>query len=261
MRRVIPFVGTTDLSAYLDGELDAARCAAVERGLAENPEMAIRFSEYQQRDAVLRQAFYELSAPMTASPPHRPRAFGWRTFAAAAACCAVLAAGLWVYTDVLSRNRELARFVHDATAAHIRYMTHAGSDLARGPAEVSAELTKLLGGDDKSPDLSAFGFHPLGVLKFADHERPAVLFVYRDSGGQLISCFFELTHGSYQTRFLRGEEAGYQISYRLTPQLDYGVVGTLPAEQLQKIADAADTGIADEPEDDQAPRLNPRVWR
>src|SRR5262249_13370386 len=103
--------------------------------------------------------------------------------------------------------------------------------------------------DSKSPDLSAFGFHLVGVRKLPDDQWPAVLFFYRDSRGQLISCYFQLARGSHETRFLRGEEAGFEVFYRLTPQLDYAVVGTLPAAQLRGIADAADTGIADDSED------------
>ena len=244
MRKVIPYIGTADLSAYLDGELDEDRRMAVERMLDENPEMADRLSEYRQRDSALRQAFNEISVPTAISLPRRVRFFGWRTWAAAVACCAVLGGGAWVYADFLARDRELARFLHDAASAHALYLKHAG--FVTGSAQVSPELTRLLGGESKSPDLSAFGFHLVGLRKLPDEERPAVLFAYRDRRGHLISCYFQLSHGDYETRFLSGEEAGFQVSYRLTPQLDYAVVGTLPVEQLQRIADAADAGIADD---------------
>ena len=61
-RTVIPYISTTDLSAYLDGELDEDRRVAIEGVLAENPEMADRLSEYQRRDAALRRAFNEFLA-------------------------------------------------------------------------------------------------------------------------------------------------------------------------------------------------------
>jgi anti-sigma factor RsiW len=82
---------------------------------------------------------------------------------------------------------------------------------------------------------------------------PAIGFVYRNSSGQLISCYFQLAHGGNETSFLPGERAGFQVSYSLTPQLDYAVVGTLPVNQLQQIADAADTGIVDDSEDKSRP--------
>ena len=62
MRKVIPYISTADLSAYLDGELDEDRRVAIEGALAENPEMADRLSEYQRRDAALRRAFNEFLA-------------------------------------------------------------------------------------------------------------------------------------------------------------------------------------------------------
>ncbi len=149
-------------------------------------------------------------------------------------------------------NRELARLVHDATAAHIFFLSHpeSGSGIAGSPTPFSPALTQLLGGDAKSPDLSAFGFHLIGLRRLPDVQRPAVLFAYRDSRGHLISCYFQLAHGSHETPFLRGQEDGFQVSYRMTPQLAYAVVGPLPVEQLQQIADAADAGIADDSEDD-----------
>ena len=63
MRKVIPYISTADLSAYLDGELDEDRRVAIEGVVAENPEMADRLSEYQRRDAALRLALNEFIAP------------------------------------------------------------------------------------------------------------------------------------------------------------------------------------------------------
>jgi anti-sigma factor RsiW len=57
MRTVISYMSSADLSAYLDCEVDENRRAAIERVLAENPEMVDRLSEYRRRDAALRQAF------------------------------------------------------------------------------------------------------------------------------------------------------------------------------------------------------------
>jgi anti-sigma factor RsiW len=244
LSKVIPYIGTADLSAYLDGELDEDRRVAVECALDENPELAERVSGYRRRDSALRQAFNEISVPAAISLPGRARYFGWRTWAAAIACCAVLVGGSWLYADLLARNRELARFLHDAASAHILYLQHDGFET--GSIQVSPELTRLLGGESKSPDLSAFGFHLVGMRKIPDEERAAVLFAYRDQRGHLISCYFRLADGSRETRFLSGEEAGFQVSYRLTPQLDYAVIGTLPPEQLRQIADAADAGIGDD---------------
>jgi hypothetical protein len=167
-------------------------CGAVEEVPAANPEMADRLSEYPQRDAALRLAFDEFFEPIATPPSQWLRVFGWRTWAAAVACSALLTGGLWVYADILNRSRELAGFVHDATSAYILYMKHAGSDFAVDRTQVSSELTRLLGGDSKSPNLSKFGSHVVAVPKLLDRKRLAVLFVYRNSRGQLISCYFQL---------------------------------------------------------------------
>jgi anti-sigma factor RsiW len=247
MRPDVSGIGLPDLSAYLDGELDQGRRAAVEWFLAEHPEMAARLSEYRRRDAALRKAFDEYPAHRAAPTPTmrlQIKTSRWRAWFAAAVtlCLAVIAGGWWLYSPSRAMNRELAALMQDATAAHFHYLseTKAGSGVAAIRRDISPKLKAAMGGDVRSPDLSAFGFRLVGVEEFPDGWRPAVLFAYRDVSGHWVSCYFQLVHGTRETGFREGEEAGLHVSLRLTPRLAYAVVGSLAAERLKRIAEAAD---------------------
>jgi anti-sigma factor RsiW len=246
MRPDVSDIGLPDLSAYLDGELGQGRRAAVEWFLAEHPEMAARLSEYRRRDAALRKAFDEYPAHRAAPTPTMRLQIGtsrrraW--FAAVILCLAVIAGGWWLYSPSRAMNRELAALMQDATAAHFRYLREmkAASGVATIRRDISPRLKAAMGADVRSPDLSAFGFRLVGVEEFPDGLRPAVLFAYRDASGHWVSCYFQLVHGTRETGFREGEEAGLHVSFRLTPRLAYAVVGSLAAERLKRIAEAAD---------------------
>ena len=246
MRPDVSGIGLPDLSAYLDGELDQNRRAAVERFLAEHPEMAARLSEYRRRDAALRKAFDEYPAHRAAPTPTirlQITTSRWRAcFAAVILCLAVIAGGWWLYGPSRTMNREPAALMQNATAAHLHYLSEAkaGSGVAAIRKDISPKLKAAMGGDVRSPNLSAFGFRLVGVEEFPDGLRPAVLFAYRDASGHWVSCYFQLVHGMRGTGFREGEEAGLHVSFRLTPRLAYAVVGSLAAEQLKRIAEVAE---------------------
>jgi anti-sigma factor RsiW len=71
VRRDTSPIDLEDVSAYLDGELDEARRAAVESHLADHAEAAARLAEYRRRDEALRLAFAQLSVDQAKHPMPR----------------------------------------------------------------------------------------------------------------------------------------------------------------------------------------------
>src|SRR5262245_33968172 len=92
-------VSDTDLSAYVDGQLPAARAAEVEQALARDAALASRVAELRQKNALLREAFDDwLDEPIppsllaAAMPP--ASANRWTRFAPWFAAAATLVLGL-----------------------------------------------------------------------------------------------------------------------------------------------------------------------
>ena len=59
------WITEAELHAHLDGELQAERCAAVEAGLAADPEQAARLRSYRRHKMLLARAY----GPLLERPP------------------------------------------------------------------------------------------------------------------------------------------------------------------------------------------------
>jgi anti-sigma factor RsiW len=238
-------VDPQNLSAYLDGELDAARRGAVESLLTDHPEAAARLAEYRRRDDALRLAFAGLSAdqakrptPCVGRPPPRRRHRPWLAVAAAVLGVILGTAGWW-YASTILEDHALAALAHEAVTAHLLYVDQQGqSPIATGnPERVSARLSALLGAEVKAPNLSELGLQLVGLRELAADGGPAALLVYQDADGREISCYFKYLAEIRETGFLRTAAAGTSVINRLDEHLGYAVVGALPASTLLRIAE------------------------
>jgi anti-sigma factor RsiW len=215
--------------------------------------MVARLSEYYRRDLALRKAhgaLYAFEAPLVPFKTH-VRKGSWHRWAAAAALFVTLIGVGWLYADSRATDRELARLMHDAVVAHLLYLSHPNQSLrlAHNLQHSSHTLTAALGRDVDAPDLSTLGFHLVGAQSFFSEVGTVVLFAYLDATGHRVSCYFRRVPRLGDTGYRHGKEAGLLVSYRLDQQLAYAVVGTLPAERLQQIAEAADATSKDDSDD------------
>jgi anti-sigma factor RsiW len=239
-------VGSEELSACLDGELEEARRGALERHLADHPEAAARLAEYRRRDEALRLAFAELGADRAWRPLARlgkatARGKGRLRLALAAAVFGVIlgaTAGLW-YESASLKDRTLATLWREAVTAHLLY---AGQErqspvVAAERERISARLSALLEAEVKAPELSMLGLRLVEWRELPADRGPAALLVYRDADGRDVSCYFKRLADSHETGFTVKAAGGTNVVYRLYEHLGYAVVGALPANTLQKIAE------------------------
>jgi anti-sigma factor RsiW len=233
-----------DLSAYLDGELDAPRREAVERHLAAHPDAAARLDGYRRRDEALRLAFAEIAG---AGNGHRrldrlsARPAGWRRWAVAAAallCVGMGAAAWWLAAQHADDRRVLAGLRQEALTAHLLY-EHRTDSLPAAPdghRRLAARLSALVGPTVRLPDLAALGFRLDGMRELAAAGSPAALLVYRDAGGRHVSCYFRRVARDRDTGFDRYEGADANVVLRVDDGVAYAVVGALAPAMLQQIA-------------------------
>jgi anti-sigma factor RsiW len=238
-------VDLEDVSAYLDGELDEARRAAVESHLADHAEAAARLAEYRRRDEALRLAFAELSADQAKRPtpcvgrPGPRRRHRFRLAIAAAILGVILGTPGWWYGSTILEDRALATLAREAVAAHLLYASQPGqSPLVTGDREhVSARLSALLGAEVQAPNFSTLGLRFVGLRELAADSGPAALLVYQDADGREVSCYFKHLAENRETGFARKVAGGGSVIYRLDEHLGYAVVGALPVNTLQRIAE------------------------
>lgn len=237
-------VALEDLSAYLDGELDAPRRAGVDRHLAAHPEAAARLDGYRRRDEALRLAFAAVAAGDGGQRridrlPARPAGFRrWAVAAAVMLCVGMGAAAWWLAAQHADDRRVLAGLRQEALTAHLLY-EHRTDGLPAAPdghQRLAARLSALVGSTVGLPDLAALGFQLDGMRELAAEGNPAALFVYRDAGGRHVSCYFRRVARDRDTGFDRYEGADANVVMRVDDGVAYAVVGALAPAVLQQIA-------------------------
>jgi anti-sigma factor RsiW len=164
-----------DLHAFVDGQLDASRMAAVLRYLQRHPDAAVRVAHWHAQRFALRRLHRGTDAgPIPAALTNtvlRHSRRRWNPWAQAVAAVVLVAAGAagmraWqpvpVATTVASAPPQ---FVRDATAAYVVYTPE-----VRHPVEVTAQeeahlvqwLSRRLGRPLAAPALQDRGFRLLG---------------------------------------------------------------------------------------------------
>jgi anti-sigma factor RsiW len=175
MTEIDGLVPDADLHAFVDGQLDAQRSAAVLRHLQQHPGDAVRVAQWHAQRSALRRLHRDTDVGATPAAltqtvlRHGRRR--WNPWAQAAAAVLLVAAGaggmrLWQAPPVSGAAVAGApQFVRDATAAYAVY-----SPEVRHPVEVTAQeqahlvqwLSRRLGRPLAAPVLQDRGFRLLG---------------------------------------------------------------------------------------------------
>lgn len=246
-------IGDDDIHAYVDGQLDPARRAAVETWLAENPEAAARAAFYARTNEALHQRFdHVLSEPVPAAmrtPRRRMFAELPRRAAVAASWLLVGLAGGWFAHMALGEPTVVERVVAvappmpaQAAVAHAAYASE-----VRHPVEVGADeeahlvrwLTNRMGKPVKAPKLEAMGYRLMGGRLLPGSETGvACQFMYESANGTRVTLFIRTPNpGQSETAFrFATERNGISVFYWIDRNLAYALSANLPKDELKRLA-------------------------
>lgn len=258
--------GDDELHAFVDGQLDAARVAAVLRRLQQHPEAAVRAAHWHAQRMALRR-LHRAAEPdptpeaLTRTVMRRPRSRWnpWAQTAAAALLMAAGAAGMQAWQQTAHAPAALAgtapQFVQDATVAYTVYapeVRHPVEVPAREEAHLVQWLSHRLGRPLAAPDLQDQGFHLLGgrllpgepakgIAVAATQDNPAARaqFMYEDAHGHRITLYvavFSPSVAPRETAFRSVKSASGTAFYWVDHGYGYALNGDLPAAELQHLA-------------------------
>lgn len=238
-------VTEAELQAHVDGRLDAARAAEVERHLALHPQEAERLAAYREHNHGLREAY---DPWLVAALPQRlqPRAAAvlrWPRYAVAALL--MLGSGLlgWhLHGGIAGDSAQPAQFARIAAVAHAVY-----SPEKRHPVEVGADqeqhlvnwLSKRLGASLKVPQLSAEGYALVGGRLLASESGPAAQFMYQDERAQRLTLYvrvFDQVQADAAFRYALQDGVG--VFYWVDGRMAYALSGEVDRTQLLRVAEA-----------------------
>ncbi|MDQ0141510.1 anti-sigma factor family protein [Cupriavidus necator] len=269
---MMPGIQEADLHAYADGQLAAARRAAVEAYLAQNPNAAAQVAAWRRQADALHGALDPVlnePVPIAALPPGlhgdgrresaRPGPRWTLALAATCASVALLAAGGtlgWLAHDRLGGGTLVLapgeRFAREALATHAVYapeMRHPVEVAATEEAHLVAWLSKRLGTALQVPDLRAQGFHLIGGrLGVAEGGPSAILMYEADDGTRLSLQLRRMAQGTPDTGFrverMTGEGARRRplgrdpmmAFYWIDRDLGFALAGALERARLLTLA-------------------------
>ena len=249
----------TDLSAWLDGELDAERRAQVDAWLREHPEAAARARLWAaDRDAVRARFDPVLSEPVppalvrevwhTAAPARWPAARAAVAAGLLVAGALIGAGGMWQWQEQrpggLQAAGSPAGWVQRAVLAHAVYVGE-----PRHAVEVKAQeehlarwLTRRIDIPVKLFDLRDEGFELVGGRLLPDAAGKSAQLMYEslDSGTgvakQRVTVYLRKPDAAAPTTFRYRQQGELGEFYWVEAGAGYALVGSLPKERLLALA-------------------------
>ncbi len=239
----------SELLAYADGRLPAARAAEVSQHLTQHEEDARRVADWRDQNTALQAAFDPLlAAPVparlqTAVRRNNRRGMGMIQYAVAAGLMAISGfAGWHLHGFVTLERAQTIYLVRNAAIAHVVYTPE-----VRHPVEVGADqeahlvrwLSKKLGTGLKVPHLAPQGYALVGGRLLTDERGPAAHFMYQDAKGQRLTLYVRINNEvRAQTAFRFAQEKGVGVFYWLDGRIGYALSGDTDRGELLRVADA-----------------------
>jgi anti-sigma factor RsiW len=239
-----------ELQAYVDGRLDAARRAAVERYLADSPKEAGRIAFYtRQRDALRAALEGDSAQPL---PPElnlarlveerlRRRRAPWQIAAGLVLALGIGATGGWLVGRPGNAGRDavaLSLLENQAMATHAVYTSDPRRPVELGAADkdhMSAWLSKRLRRNVAPPDLSGLGYSLVGGRLLAtEHGGAAALFVYENAAGTRLSVLMRPMAPDLRATRTEMRRGDVNLCAWITKGMGYAVTAALPDRDLDQ---------------------------
>ncbi len=274
-----PTITDEHLSAYVDGELEAAERERVEAWLQTHPENRARVQAWQADRAALAALFN----PVLDEPaPAALRATVWRRqgpphWAMAAAAAGLLlaggllrGAGVWQW-QAKANAEQLARvkqqlaagtaqgWVQRAAFAHSIYTNEPRHAVEVGAQEehLSRWLTRRIDIPVKLFDLKAQGFDLVGGRLLPDGPGKSAQLMYQDAEKRRVTVYLRKPEQGADTAFRFEQQGKLGMFYWVEEGAGYALVGDLPRDTLLALAKSIydqHPGVATAPTAASAPR-------
>lgn len=238
-----------ELHAYVDGQLPAERCGAVEAWLAAHPDDATRVAAWRGQAELIRARFCAvadetLPQRLNVARLARSRRRRGAAMAAAAVIVAFLAGGVagWLARGAEGASpSDLARFTSDALKAYRLYVVE-----VRHPVEVTGDerphlvqwLSKRVGSPLRAPELEKMGLKLVGGRLLPGPTGATAFFMYEAPSGERFTLY--CGHTKDQATALRYIASDRNAAYYwVDSDVFYVLTGPAEREKLHAIAQAA----------------------
>lgn len=236
-----------DIHAFVDGQIDAGRRAAVDAALARDAALVTRVAAYKEQNTALHSAYDSalrepIPPALMATRPSR-NLIAVRHVAAAA-----LYVGIGIGIGLLVAERSETGVAGSGAGipqrAAVAYATYAPE--IRHPVEVGAAeeahlqgwLSKRLGTPVRAPKLETRGFFFVGGRLLPDPGGPAAQFMYEDGQGRRVTLYIRVTSKGLPDSAFRWHKAGnVDVRFWIDGAVGYALAGEIEREEIARLAE------------------------
>ena len=241
------------LSAYLDGALDEADRAEIERLLAVDPDLCAELADLAAADQAAKAEFARMLAqpiPLSlvrslnsfpqaeTAPPTQRRMPIWSMLAASVALVTFGAVGGYLWRQADAERDWIAEIgeYHGIYAAQTRHLVEVPGSEA---AHIESWLAKNVGTNLPIPDLTPQGFVFEGGRLLVAAGKPVGQLMYRDADGAIVAICFIASDKPATDRVEPRDLGGFDGFVWGVPGLRILLIGPKGDERLPDLANAA----------------------
>ena len=238
------------LQGYVDGQLDAAQHAEVERYLALHPAEAERADAYRQQRAAIKAAFDAVLHEPVPRQVHAHRAASSPVLRVAAVILWIAFGALlgWLVrgqVGAVAESTAEAELIERARVAHVIYTAE-----PRRAVEVAASqeedmirwLSKRMNAAVRVPKLNEFGFEALGGRLLPGSRGPACQIMYQNAAGKRLTIYLARDPQGAPRPIRFSDKDAVHVVVWSDGTLAFAVSAELGSEELQRIAAAIAQG-------------------
>ena len=242
-----PEIDDVDLHAYIDGELDAERRAAVAAGIDADPALAERVAAFRADKEMLRRIYGRaVETPMPAEWQRMiesakvARPVSWRLVGSIAAAIVIGVIGTVAVQKLQPQKAgEIVSAALDARAGGVNGATPAESTAdARHFADA---LSRTIALPVKVPDMRRLGYRLVGMHLYPRSGGGAAELLYRGADNQLFTLYVRRSDG--KTRFDQFERNGLRVCVWQDEEVGTVMAGNVSTAAMQRLASLAYTGL------------------
>jgi anti-sigma factor RsiW len=234
------------IQGFVDGQLDQAQQAEVERYLALHPTDAERVNAYREQRASIKAAFEAVLHEPVPRQMHGLRVRRSRGVRVAAAILWIALGGLagWMLRGEIGAKPQATvdtELIERARVAHVIYTAE-----NRRAVEVAASqeedmirwLSKRMNAAVHVPKLNEFGFEALGGRLLPGMQGPACQIMYQNAAGKRLTIYLARDPQGAPKPVRFSDKEAVQVVAWSDGTLAFAVSAELGAEELQRIAAA-----------------------